>query len=286
MWPPNEMAYLAKENGYFDGFDIELIESGSPAEYLPGYLAGGLDAAAVSLGTALELVDVEPRHKIVMLLDYSLGADALVAQSRYASTADLRGKLVGFESGALGAYVLARLLESAGLSTTDVTLVHLDSASHEQAFRGGEVDAVLTWQPVVSRLQSEGARVVADSRLIPEDVIDALVVRDTVLQAKRAQLKAFAAGWFKALEEHRREPQRAAARSQLRQHVSRDNYLKSFNDIVMLDRADNLRLMLEDPASLLATLERHRRFLTQAGLLRSEISVARMIDPSIISALP
>lgn len=280
------MAFLASEQSFYDGFNIELIGSGSPTEYLPGYLAGGLDAAAVSLGTALELVDVEPQHKIVMLLDYSLGGDAIVAQSQYKTAADLRGKRVGFESAPLSAYVLDRLLSLSNLEIADITLVYLDSASHEQAFRGGEVDAVLTWQPMINRLVKDGANVIADSRQIPEEVIDALVVRGSVLEAKRPQLQAFAAGWFKALEQHRRAPELAAAMSEARQHVASEHYLNSFNDVVMLDKADNVRLMIENPASLMATLERHRKFLKQAGLLRSELSVENIIDTSIVSALP
>ncbi len=287
LWPPNEMAYLASERQFFGEYGIELIEGGGPAAYLPGYFASGVDVAAMSLGKALELADADPAHRIVMLLDYSRGGDALIARPEVASSADgLRGKRVGFEPSALGAYLLARQLDLLGLTPDDVMLVHLDSTSFEHAFRNGTVHAVLAWEPIVSRLVGDGGTVVADSSSFPEEIMDVLVARKPVVEGKRAQLIAFADGWFEALALHEQDPAQAAALSEQRGHASQQNYLASFEGIAMLDLEDNLRLMSEQDGGLVQALERQRGFLSRMGLLRNAIEVRDLIDTSIVTALP
>ncbi|MEL7449131.1 MAG: ABC transporter substrate-binding protein [Pseudomonadota bacterium] len=287
IWPPNEMAYLASEQEYFGEYGIELIEGGGPAAYLPGYLAGGLDVAVVSLGTALELADLDPGHRIVMVLDYSRGGDALVARKEVASSpTGLRGKRVGYEPSALGAYLLQRQLELLGLTPADVTLVHVDNASFEHTFRTGMVDAIVAWEPTVSRLANDGALVMADSSSFPEEIVDVLVARKQVLNSKRAHLVAFADGWFEALALHERDPARAGALSEQRGHVSQQNYLASFEGVAMLDRDDNLRLMSEQDGGLVQALERQRVFLSREGWLRTAIDVRELVDTSIVAAPP
>lgn len=282
IWPPNEMAYLARERSLFAGLEVELIDLGAPTDYLPGYVSGGFDVAAVTLGSALEVASVDDSHRIVMLIDYSNGGDALVARGEIKTGADLKGKRIGYEAQALSAYLLSRYLSLIGLGLEDVVLVPMDYVLQEKAFLDGDVDALATWEPQVSRLVAAGGHVITDSSATPREAMDVIVVRESVLRAKRAQMQAFVDGWFKALEFHDAQPAEAGRLAEERKHVSQANYLRSFENIVMLDRAANRRLLHEDPTPLLESLARHRDFLEKLGLVTGDVEIESIIDASLI----
>jgi len=70
---------------------------------------------------------------------------------------------------------------------------------HEQAaaFAAGEVDAVITFASEGPALESEGARRIFDSRQLPGEIVDVLVVdRQRVTREQRRRLRAL---WFDAL---------------------------------------------------------------------------------------
>lgn len=266
-WPPNEMAFLAEEEGYFQGHNIQLVEFGSPGEYLAGYASGNFDATVVSLGSAIELASLDPSIKIVMLIDYSTGADALVAHDDIENAEDLKGKRIGYEATALGAFMFQRLLELHGISVDDVVAVPVDVLHHEIAFLDRQIDAVVTFAPSVSRLVDAGGRVIADSSETGADIMDVLAVNGQALGEKRADLRAFMDGWFKALDSHNSDSRAAAMRAEARQHGSAAQYLRSLEDIVLLDRDENEYRFMAGRDELLESIERHRSFLQSTGFV-------------------
>jgi len=64
-----------------------------------------------------------------------------------AGLASLKGKRVGVETGALGAYMLTRALQKGELTLKDIEPVSLSPGGHEAAFHAGEVDAIRRMAP-------------------------------------------------------------------------------------------------------------------------------------------
>ena len=96
-----------------------------------------------------------------------------IGQARNQEPADLRGQRVAVENPATGAYLLMRALQSAGLSTREVTIEPLSADQHEAVMLRGEVAAIVTYQPIASRLIGRGYQRPFDSGQIPGEIIDA-----------------------------------------------------------------------------------------------------------------
>ena len=110
---------------------------------------------------------------------------------------DTAGQRIGVENTALGAYFLSRVLDQAGLRIDDLQVVSLPVHEQAAAFAAGEVDAVITFASEGPALESKGARRIFDSRQLPGEIVDVLVVdRQRVTREQRRRLRAL---WFDAL---------------------------------------------------------------------------------------
>jgi sulfonate transport system substrate-binding protein len=90
--------------------------------------------------------------------------DALVVPkgSPITSIQQLKGKKIAYGSGSSGNYDLLTVLDKAGLTTKDVTMVNLQPAEALAAFTSGSVDAWDIWPPYVQQVvNQDGAKVIA-----------------------------------------------------------------------------------------------------------------------------
>jgi sulfonate transport system substrate-binding protein len=86
---------------------------------------------------------------------------ALVAsrKSGIRTLADLKGKRIAVTKGSYAHHLLYLLLQKANLNTNDINLIHLAPADLVNAFNHGDVDAAVTWEPFLSRIEGNGIRI-------------------------------------------------------------------------------------------------------------------------------
>ncbi len=200
LWPGYEPLYLARDLGYFTDEEVRLVELASASEVIRHFSNGNLDAAALTLDEVLLLAQAGLDPRIICVMDVSHGGDVILGQASIASMDQLVGKRVAVETTALGSYVLARALELSGLQASDIKVVPTAYSDHESVFRSGKVDAVVTFEPVRTRLLAAGATPLFDSRAIPGEVVDVLVVSPDFLERNPQALRALLDSWFRALE--------------------------------------------------------------------------------------
>ena len=82
-----------------------------------------LDALPVEMSSSGTMTDM----RYFMLLNFSAGADALVANNSIANVGDLKGKSVAFAEGTASHTLLINTLETSGLSQSDIKLVKVGS---------------------------------------------------------------------------------------------------------------------------------------------------------------
>jgi sulfonate transport system substrate-binding protein len=90
--------------------------------------------------------------------------DAVVVPkgSSITSIQQLKGKKIAYGSGSSANYNLLTVLDKAGLTTKDVTLVNLQPANALAAFTSGSVDAWDIWPPYVQQVVAQdGAKVIS-----------------------------------------------------------------------------------------------------------------------------
>lgn len=103
-----------------------------------------LDALPVEMSASGTMTDM----RYFMLLNFSAGADALVANSSIKTVGDLKGKSVAFAEGTASHTLLINTLETSGLSQSDIKMVKVGSGLETRdAFTAKQVDAACVWAP-------------------------------------------------------------------------------------------------------------------------------------------
>lgn len=278
VWPPYELPYLARELGYYEDLNLELVEFHSPAEAVRAYDTNGIDMVAITIDYLVQLGANDPAHRAVMVINISDGADAVLANPDIESLQDLRGRRVGVERSALGTYMYTRMLEHAGLGPDDVTAVPVDVPESPGAYENGEVDAVVTYEPYRTRILETGAVELFSSRDIPGEIVDVMVTREAVIENHAERIRGLIEGWLRAGEYLEDEPARAAAVLARRERISPDQYLDALEHIRLADREVNRHMLGSPKPELLASLKRTEAVLRAQSIVRKPVAVEKLID--------
>lgn len=286
VWPGYEALFLARDLGYYDNSPIKLVDYPSATEVSRGLRNGDLEVAALTLDETLALAETNPDIRVVLITDVSAGGDAIIAKPEINTVAELKGRRVGVEANALGAFVITRALEQVNLSPQDIEIVSIGVSEHEQAFKQGAVDAVVTFEPTRSNLLAVGANLVFDSTQIPGEIVDVLVVPETVLKSQQKALDVLVQGWFRALNYLDKDPQDAAKRMAPRESVEPEQFLASLELLHIPDLEENQELLSKTDPTLLKVVTKLSELMIEKDLLRQAVESESLLDDRLVKALP
>jgi NitT/TauT family transport system substrate-binding protein len=279
VWSGYEPLYLARSLGYFDGIPVRLIEQPSASAVSENLRSGLVEAGCLTLDEALVLLQDGVDLRVVLVMDESRGADVLMARPGIERLDALRGKRIGVESAAVGAVMLDAALAAGGLRAEDVRQVPMTADAHLRAYNEGRIDAVVSFEPVRTRLLKEGASVLFDSSRIPGRILDVLVVRADAVHRNPASLRALLRGHFLAVEHMANQPRDASARMSPRLG---DDPLLQFSGILIPDVAEN-HAYLDGPSRKLNGAARALiDLMVRRGLLERPVPFDRLAEPAFL----
>ena len=99
---------------------LRLIDYPANYDIMESIKVGKLDAALLTLDEILKLTKDGVKLKIVLVLDTSNGADAIVAEKEIKDIVSLKGKRVAYEPNSVQEYLLFRALEINNMSMNDI----------------------------------------------------------------------------------------------------------------------------------------------------------------------
>lgn len=287
VWPGYEPLFLARHDGNLNETDFRLVELSNNSDVGRALRNGSLEAACMTLDEVFYAAQDGMSPVILLVMDDSSGADVVLARPEIKSLAELKGKRIAVEVSAVGAYMLTRSLQHAGLTTKDVTPVYLPIDKHLSAYQDGQVDAVVTFDPVRTKLLALGAVDLFNSSKIPGEIVDVLVVRRDYLEKHPERGVALRQAWFAALEQMRRSPHESAKFMAVREQVTAEEFEASLQGLRFPDEPDS-RVLLEGVApKLLESAERLKTVMRDAGLLKGEIPLKPLFTlPDAVKAKP
>ena len=202
-WPGSYWWLAVDELGYFkeQGVDVEVQLFSNYADGLNALSSGSVDMFVPALADVIPAYTNGADIKVVMVQDFSAGADGLIAKSDITDVKQLKGKNIGIEFGGSDHLFLLKCLENAGLSESDVNLVNMTTGDAANAFIAGQVDAAAIWEPSLSMAQKEtGGNILATSADAEyEGLIPAvLAVNGKSLETKRDEMKLVMKAWYSA----------------------------------------------------------------------------------------
>lgn len=267
-WPGYEMMFLARSEGWLPNEAIRLFETASASQSIAALAQGQVQAAALTLDEVLRARAEGQALTVVLVFDISAGADVVVARPEIRQLADLRGKVIGAETSALGALVLAKVLNLAGLQARDVEIRPIALEGHLDAWRSGRLDALVSYEPTAGRVLAAGAHRLIDSRQFPETIFDVLAIRQDAIERHAGAVKTLIGGHFRGLRQLRQNPQDTAYRIGSHLGLPGDDALQAFHGLHLPGLAQNKSLLTAN--GRLAAVGRELSSLMLAGGLLSK----------------
>jgi len=268
VWVGYETLYLARDRGWLDPAQVELVSVRGSADSLQALRSNRVQAAGLTLDEVLRAQTSGLPLSVVLVFNISLGADMLVAQPHIRDLGDLRGCQIGFEAGSVGELMLAASLQAAGLRRSDVRLREMPVIDQAEVWRTRAVDALITFEPMATRLLAMGALRLFDSRHIPDTIVDVLAVRQDALGwAQRSAWQHLIEGHFRAVQHLTLNPHDAAQRMATHLELPASQVLSAYRGLALPDVAHNRRLLSGQSPRLLESARKVAAVLSETGLL-------------------
>jgi len=182
------------------GINVEIVQINDYVESINQYTAGAYDGCSMTNMDALSIPAGGGVDTTALIVgDYSDGNDGIILKNKK-SLADIKGQNVNLVELSVSHYLLARALDTVGLSERDIKVVNTSDADMVAAYATDEVTSIVTWNPLLSEiLSSPNSTKVFDSAGIEGEIIDAMMVNTQTLADNPAFGKALVGAWYETM---------------------------------------------------------------------------------------
>ena len=278
---------VAEANGLFakNGVDAKITNFTTDDEINAALASGQLDGANIATHTALRLAAAGLPIKIVLLLDQSNEADAILAGPSITSIADLKGKKVAYEEGTTSDILLRYALSENGMTIDDIQKVPMAAADAGAAVIAGRVDAAVTYEPylTVALQQDPKFKLLYTAKEKPGIVGDVFVVRDQVLKEKPGQIQALLAAWDDAVAAYNADKPASQAIIEKSVEAEPGSLKTAFDGVLLYSLAEAKQLLNGD---YLQTLADVKKIAQDAGIMKGDVDEKAMVVTDFVNAAP
>lgn len=259
LGPISGLTIIAKAKGFFEknGLDISVANFTSGKQCLDTVMGGGADIATTAEAPVTAAAMAKQPIAFVAGMEYSDLKTMTTTGSSIKAKGDLKGKRIGFTAGTGSEVYTATLLQSAGLTPKDVTLVNLRPQEMLPAMAAGSIDAFNTWEPHVANakkaLGDKGKEL--DTRGTYSETFN-IVVMQPYLTANPTVVKKFLTALIEAEAWLKANPQDAITTIATAVGMNRDELAAIWPDYVYKVRIDD---------KLLETLKTHAAWRLATG---------------------
>lgn len=281
-WWSDVTILVAQEKGLFEkyGVTVEPVYYENFPQVFTDLPEKKIDGGLLAIGDALvasQTVDL----KVVAAYDDG-GNNTVVANPEITSVADLKGQRIGAPLGTSYELFVVHMLESAGLTETDVQLVNMDPTEVSDNLAGNKIVAGYVWAPEMA----PGNHVIFQKSDAPGLFPDVIVFRSEVVNERPDDVRAFLQAWFEAVE------YRQTHVEETRQIVSKytgiplDQIMGADTGVKIYSLQDNLNLFQAESSggtfSLPQAAKMNADFQLHAGAVAKPIDLNALIDGSFL----
>lgn len=272
--------------GFFaaEGLDVSQVFGERPTDTIPAALAGKIDFGYT--GSPPLLAATANGAGLVAIGIFSHGYSGILVASKANANAkklaDFKGKRLGMQRGTGVTNVFLIALERSGLKESDFQISNLRIADMPTAMQGGSFDAVLGWEPNMSRIVSMGY---GEKIITPEQFEEIagityafpLFTTREMVTKRPDVVQRFMNAWAKAqyyANEHRKESLQILRKTlgDAVRHTS-DDELES---LAYVYKKDRVAFTPED----VKDIETMQDFMLKEGQIKKKLPLSELIDNS------
>jgi NitT/TauT family transport system substrate-binding protein len=224
----------------------------------------------------------------VAAIDYSEGAEALVARPGFNSLQDLRGKRIALHRGTYLEYLLAVIAERESFDLSTVTLVDRPNDQALEDLKTGAVDALLAWEPYFEEAQEAvGGVKLFSTAEFPGLTYNVLTFRRDFVRQRPADIAALLKVWQRSVQFIRDHPDETSEIIAQLFHQPASGARELMRTDRILDLADNGRAFSYAAGfeSLHGSWRRMNDFQIERGLAARRVDSPAHLDSRFVRAL-
>ena len=277
--------YIAEDKGFFKqhGVDVEIQPIESKADSKSALASGRIqglsttvDVHVINAAAGLDAVQI-------LALDTSDGGDGIVAKKEYKTLEDLKGKKVAMDTTGVAYFWFLYQLKQKGMDVSEFDVQNMASGDAGAAFLAGNVDAAVTWEPWLTKIQkSDLGYTMVNSKEPPGVIVDTLAVDRKTLEANPEAAKGIAAAWYDALAFMKEHPEEAM--DLLAKHLGekKEDIQSELKNVHFYDQAENKAYFgtKENPGNLYKITKMVSDLWLKHGIIKKAVDAERLIDGS------
>ncbi len=275
----------AKDTFGANGVTAKVTSFDTDDQINSALLSGQIDGSNIATHTALRLISSGTPITIVLLLDQSNAADAIVAGPSINSIADLKGKKVAYEEGTTSDILLRYALAQNGMTINDIVKVPTPAAQAGIAVIAGKVDAAVTYEPyLTSALQQDAKfKLIYKAAEKPGIIGDVFVVRNEYLASHPGQVFGLLKAWGGAMDFYKSNTAEAQGIIEKAVGANPGDLKTAFDGVQLYTLAEAKALMTGGGYG--ATLTEVKKIATDAGIITSPVDETKVMNTTFITAL-
>lgn len=281
--------YVAKEKGFFkdEGLDVDLQRIEGTGDRRAALIAGRIEALGSTIDDLVVGASQGVTARMVLAIDESSGADGIVAVNSIKDIKDLKGKTVAVQPGFVNHFFLLYLLDKNGIAASDVKVEAMEPDAAGLAFVAQKIDVAVTWEPYLSRAKErpDGHVLITTADPVARGVIvDNLIVRDDVIQERKADIERLIRAWFKAVQYIKTSPDDANAIIGKAFGLSAQEAAGTLKGVKLLDEAMNRSFFSksENSPTIYKIADKAGELYLQQQLIKSKPNVDNLIDTEFV----
>lgn len=288
-WIGYAPVFIAQEKGFFQeqGVIVKLVSFSGPGDTLAALIAGHLDVGLTTANNAILLHDKGASMVNVFFTDSSNGADAIVARKEFTSLSDLKGKRIAVTLGEVNHFLLLLALEHAGLKEAEVEMVNMNADDAGAAFIAGNLDAVVTWEPWVSKAVLEGnGRVIFSSHEVPNAILDTVAISKKTMMERPEDISRFLTGIDQGVQYLRKNPEAGIPIIAKWLNVQPPEVEGMLKGVRIFDLQDNRELFgsPQNPGPVYQAMEKVAAFLLKQGVIKGQANIPALLEGKFVQS--
>lgn len=199
-WWGDYTIIIAEKKGLFEkhGVEVDSIYYPDYSKALPDLTTNKIDAGLFNITDVINISNVMEINAVAIYDDG--GPAAVIAIPNITSVEDLQGKRIGVSIGTTYEMFVLEMLATAGLSSSDVTLMNFWPDQGVDLLKQKEVDAIFSWEPYTTEAIEAGYNVIFTSDQLANVYPDLITFRSEVVQERPEDVRAFLRAWFEAAD--------------------------------------------------------------------------------------
>jgi NitT/TauT family transport system substrate-binding protein len=279
--------WIADNKGLFtkNGLTAKVTSFDTDDQINAALVSGQLDGSNIATHTALRLISEGTPITIVLLLDQSNAADAILAGPSVNSITDMKGKKVAYEEGTTSDILLRYALSQNGMTINDIVKVPTPAAQAGIVAIAKKVDVAVTYEPYLSTAlkQDSSFKLIYKAAQNPGLIGDVFVVRNDYLASHPGQVDALIKTWGDSVAYLRSNTTDGQAIIEKAVGANPGDLKTAFDGVQIYSPDEAKQLMTG--GGYLKTLTEVKKIATDAGIISKPVDETKVMNTSFIIAV-